>query len=483
MTGNHTVDSLIGRMFKGYKVTRFIARGGMGLVYEGIQESLDRSVALKFLYPHLSTDEKFRERFEREARAIARLDHPNIVRVLDFGTEDMLHFMILDYIDGVSLRDHLIRVHTDGLTLRTETVTSICQQVGSALNYAHEHGYVHRDVKPGNIMLARNGRVFLTDFGVVKLLDAVQGTVTGAVIGTPEYMAPEQANGGNVGPPADLYALAVVTYEMLMGRVPFQAPTPVAVLTKQLNEPPPPPSTIAPWYPPELDGVFARALAKNPADRYQTAAEFNRALNASLNPERPSQQFTPPYTNTGIQTVITPPTSQPTQQSASTPQAQWQSQPTTGTQAPYVAAPVTGAPPASAAYSPTGAGEASPSGVVPPSGMLPPAGATPLPADSGGGRVPVIGAILIGLLILLGAGAAYFLLGGDDDDGKLGGTGDPTATVKVESTATLAAVVETPSAEPTTGGEPTPTVAVAVEPTPTGDTGGQTGEPTPTAAT
>lgn len=484
MTGNQAVDSLIGRVFKGYKVTRFIARGGMGLVFEGVQESLDRSVAIKFLYPHLSDDEQFRERFEREARAIARLDHPNIVRVLDFGTEGQMHFMILDYIDGVSLRDHLIRVQADGLTLRTETVASITQQVGSALTFAHERGYVHRDVKPGNIMLAKNGRVFLTDFGVVKDVGALQGTMTGAVIGTPEYMAPEQANGATVGPAADLYALAVVTYEMLVGRVPFQATTPVAVLTKHLHEPPPPPSTIAPWFGPELDAVFVRALAKNPNERYSTAAEFSQALIAALHAPRGSQQFPPGYVGSGIQTIVTSPTptSHPTQ-TPITPPVSAVVHPVSAT------TPASGVvPPSGVTPSPGGMGPATgapPSGVVPPSGMYPPAGATPLPEDSGRGRVPLTGAILIALLLLLGAGAAYVLTRDDDDNGQLGGTGSETATVTTATENTPTSVAEptktTAAVEPTSAVAKTPTGVAGGNATATSDVAGTGGDPTPTA--
>jgi serine/threonine protein kinase/Tol biopolymer transport system component len=479
MTGNQAVDSLIGRVFKGYKVTRFIARGGMGLVFEGTQESLDRSVAIKFLYPHLSDDDQFRERFEREAHAIARLDHPNIVRVLDFGTEGQMHFMILDYIDGVTLRDHLIRVQTDGLSLRTETVANIVQQVGSALTYAHERGYVHRDVKPGNIMLQKNGRVFLTDFGVVKDVGAMSGTMTGAVIGTPEYMAPEQANGANVGPPADLYALAVVTYEMLVGRVPFQSPTPVAVLTKHLHEPPPLPSTIAPWYGPEVDAVFLRALAKNPNERYSTATEFSQELVAALHAPRGSQQFPPGYVASGIPTMMTPP---PTSHSMQTPATQ----PPSG-----VVHPVTGAPMSGVAqpYQPggmtpppggTGPVTAAPSsGGIPPSGVYPPAGATPLPGESGRGRVPIIGAILIALL-LLGAGAFYVLTRDDsDDDGEQAGAGGVTATsaVVADATETSAGLATQIIAVPTEAAE-TPTAEEVAESTASSEATG--GDPTPT---
>jgi|GEM_PF-2956898 len=486
MTGNQAVDSLIGRTFKGYKVTRFIARGGMGLVFQGVQESLDRPVALKFLYPHLSDDEQFRERFEREARAIARLDHPNIVRVIDFGSDGQLHFMILDYIDGVTLRERLIRIQSDGLTMRSQTISNIVQQVGSALSYAHDRGYVHRDVKPGNIMLDRNGRIFLTDFGVVKDVGAIGGTMTGAVIGTPEYMAPEQASGANVGPAADLYSLAVVAYEMIVGRVPFQSPTPVAVLTKHLHEAPPPPSSLAPWLGPEIDAVFMRALAKNPEERFPTAAAFSQALVSALNAPRGSQQFPPGYVETATQAgdAYTPtshpsgmfPAHQPYQTPTPEPSSypyQPSSTPVSGVAMPTGSTSATGmsqqashtgytqghtSPLGSTGQTfggpPTGA---PPSGAVPPSGVYPPAGATPQPSDSGRRRVPIIGAILIGLL-LIGAGAYYVLTRGDDDNpGQTGASGSETATAEVVVDATNTVAAEAADETSTTTDDPVAT--------------------------
>ncbi|HEU4792657.1 MAG TPA: serine/threonine-protein kinase, partial [Nitrolancea sp.] len=195
MLDSRGIDGLIGRSFNGFRVTRFIARGGMGVVFEGVQESLARPVAIKFLYPHLSGDETFRERFEREARAVARLNHPNIVRVLDFGSDGSLHYIVMDLVDGESLRDRLARLQAEESTLRTDTIISIVQQIGGALSYAHRFDYVHRDVKPANILLAKDGRAYLSDFGVVKIIGDSPLTVAGAVVGTPEYMSPEQSSG------------------------------------------------------------------------------------------------------------------------------------------------------------------------------------------------------------------------------------------------------------------------------------------------
>lgn len=163
----------------------------MGLVFEGVQESLGRRVAIKFLYPHLSAP-TFQERFEREARVIAQFNHPNIVRIFDYGSSGPLHYFIMDLVDGQSLRERLAATHARQEKLDIESILDLVQPVGSALACAHRLGYVHRDIKPGNILLDHDGRAFLTDFGVVKILGQQQMTATGAIVGTPEYMAPEQ---------------------------------------------------------------------------------------------------------------------------------------------------------------------------------------------------------------------------------------------------------------------------------------------------
>lgn len=286
MLDRQGIEGLIGQSFKGYRITRFIDRGGMGVVFEGVQASLDRQVAIKMLYPHLSGDKYFRERFEREARAAARLLHSNIVRVLDFGSDGQLYFMVMDYVEGISLRDRLAQVHAEGLTLQMDTIINIVKQVGGALSYAHRLGYVHRDVKPGNILLNRDGQALLTDFGVVKILGDAAVTTQGLIIGTPEYMAPEQSSGeGEIGPAADQYSLAVVAYEMMVGRVPFRAPTPVALMRMHLVEPPPAPSSIVRWFPPQLEAVLLRALAKKPEERYESIDALLSSLLVAAGPE------------------------------------------------------------------------------------------------------------------------------------------------------------------------------------------------------
>ncbi|WP_160163248.1 serine/threonine-protein kinase, partial [Nitrolancea hollandica] len=308
MLDSRGIDSLIGRSFNGFRITRFIARGGMGVVFEGIQESLARPVAIKILYPHLSNDDTFRERFEREARAVARLNHPNIVRVFDFGSDGVLHYIVMDLVEGESLRDRLARLHAQGISFQTDTIISIVQQIGGALSYAHRLGYIHRDVKPGNILLAKDGRAYLSDFGVVKIIGDSPMTVAGAIVGTPEYMSPEQSSGDEpVTPLSDLYSLAVVTYELMVGRVPFQAPTPVAVMRMQMTEPPPPPSTLQPWFPPEIEAVLMRALVKNPEDRYESVDTFVDSLvDAAQSRSHPSTLHPAGETTLPASTPVTP---------------------------------------------------------------------------------------------------------------------------------------------------------------------------------
>ncbi|MDQ3548524.1 MAG: serine/threonine protein kinase, partial [Chloroflexota bacterium] len=282
MSGSGYFEGLVGTRLGGYVLRRMIARGGMGVVYEGYQESLARPVAIKILYPHLSDDPGFRERFQREARALAQLTHPHIVRVIDFDVSEKYVYMIMELVTGHSLRDELIRLRNQGQVMGIPRTMEILQAVGLALTFAHERGFVHRDVKPGNVLIDEEGQVFLTDFGLVKLEEVAGVTATGAVMGTPEYMSPEQFLAtSTAGPAADQYALAVVAYEMLVGRVPFQAPTPVGLLQKHLQEEPPSILTIDANLPRSVEPVIRRGLAKDPNARYPNVSTFVRDLHAS----------------------------------------------------------------------------------------------------------------------------------------------------------------------------------------------------------
>ncbi len=287
-TTSTITGDLTGRTLGGYRIVSPLGQGGMAEVYKGYQPTLDRYVAVKVLSPRFAADVAFYERFQREATAIARLRHPNIVQVFDFGTVENLTYMVMEYIAGPTLKQRMREVRAqEGLLPRAE-VLSIVREVASALDYAHARGLIHRDVKPANILLRHawgdkavlesEPYAVLTDFGVVKMLEGVQFTATGMTLGTPDYMSPEQARGDEVTPASDLYALGVVVYEMLVGQLPFSADTPLAVLLKHMTDAPPSACTLKPDLPAGVDEVLGRALAKSPADRFKSAGEFAAAL-------------------------------------------------------------------------------------------------------------------------------------------------------------------------------------------------------------
>ncbi len=272
------MEALVGQRFGRYRVLEEIGRGAMGAVFKGYDATLDREVAIKVLAPHLVWDSQFVERFLREARVAARLHHPNIVAIYDVGQEGGWYYFVMEHLPGETLREQIRRRGA----LPPEEVVQIAAQLASALDYAHEQGVVHRDVKPGNVIVDPDGHVTLTDFGIVKAASETHLTATGMTVGTPEYMAPEQATGGEVGPWTDRYALGVVAYEMLSGRVPFQADSTMALLYRIVHEPHPPLHGVRPELPAAVDAVLGRALAKEPARRYPSAQAFVEALERAL---------------------------------------------------------------------------------------------------------------------------------------------------------------------------------------------------------
>ncbi len=260
-----------------YQVVSEIGRGGFATVYKAYQGSLDRHVAIKVLRSEVVQDEQGIQRFQREARAAARLGgHPHIVTIYDYGEQDGRVYLVLEYIEGSTLQERLTQ------PISATEIERITNGVGSALDFAHAHQLVHRDIKPSNVLLSKDGRVVLSDFGIAKLLDAATAS-TGAVIGTPEYMAPEQVTGAGVDARTDIYALGAMVHRIFTGRPLFEGPL-LAVLHKHVHEPPPPMAASGRPIPPGVEEVVQKALAKDPADRYGSAGELAAALSAALRP-------------------------------------------------------------------------------------------------------------------------------------------------------------------------------------------------------
>jgi serine/threonine protein kinase len=291
-------SDLVGKTIGKYRIVARLGRGGMAEVYKGYQPSLDRYVALKILTPRASTDAAFYERFQREATSVAKLRHPNIVQVYDFGNAEGLTYMVMEYLAGPTLKSRMSDLHTQGQLMPRDEALAITRDVAAALDYAHAHGLIHRDVKPANILLRveeahahllpsgvglpEEPYAVLTDFGVVKMLEGIQFTATGMTLGTPDYMSPEQASGEEVTHSSDVYALGVVLYEMLVGQLPFSADTPLAVLLMHMSDSPPPARTVVPDLPAGVDDVLNRALAKSPRERFHSAGELAAALESVL---------------------------------------------------------------------------------------------------------------------------------------------------------------------------------------------------------
>jgi serine/threonine-protein kinase len=263
--------SLVGQVFSNrYEIEREIARGGMAEVYLARDQSLSRPVALKALFPEFAREPSFVERFRREAQAAANLNHPNIVAIYDWGQESGTYFIVMEYVEGRSLRE---LIHSEG-PLEPGQAADIAAEIASALAFAHRSGVVHRDVKPGNVLLTEAGTVKVTDFGIARAGTSDGLTQTGSVMGTATYFSPEQAQGLAVDGRSDVYSVGVVLYEMVCGVPPFVAESPVSVAYKHVREEPIAPSLRNPDVPPALEQIILSALAKDPEHRYQSADDL-----------------------------------------------------------------------------------------------------------------------------------------------------------------------------------------------------------------
>jgi eukaryotic-like serine/threonine-protein kinase len=266
-----------------YEIQRGIARGGMAEVYLARDQLLDRPVAVKVLFPEYARDPSFVERFRREAQSAANLNHPNIVGIFDWGQERGTYFIVMEYVRGRSLRQV---VQADGAFTPRRTA-QIGAEIAGALEFAHRNGVIHRDVKPGNVLLTDDNDVKVTDFGIARANTSDALTQTGAVMGTAAYLSPEQAQGLSVDGRSDVYSLGVVLYEMVTGVAPFRGESPVAVAYKQVRENPDPPSVHAPDLPPDLEHIILTAMSKDADSRYQTAEELRTDLLRFLRGEPP----------------------------------------------------------------------------------------------------------------------------------------------------------------------------------------------------
>jgi serine/threonine-protein kinase len=307
-----------GRVIGGrYTLIGQIGEGGMATVWRAMDEQLGREVAVKILRPQFGADPGFATRFRNEARAAGALSHPNVVQVYDFGTDADSgdQYIVMQLVDG----EDLASVLRERGPLELDEAVEIGAAVADAIDAAHRHGLIHRDIKPGNILLTGSGRTLVTDFGIARAVAEASMTVTGTTIGSVHYFSPEQAAGEEVGPASDQYALGIVIYEMLSGRRPFEGDSAAGVALKRLNEPPPPLSTGIRPVPPPLEAVVMKALARDPAQRYPDAAAFALALRGWRNQEETAALVAPVVAAAAVVPPPLEPTPPPTPPVATPP--------------------------------------------------------------------------------------------------------------------------------------------------------------------
>ncbi|MFT8317178.1 MAG: Stk1 family PASTA domain-containing Ser/Thr kinase [Sporolactobacillus sp.] len=278
---------MIGRKIGGrYQIIARLGEGGMALVYKAKDLILDRLVAVKILRSELAGDEDFIKRFHREAESVASLSHPNIVAIYDIGEEEDLYYIVMEYVHGMSLKEFI----KDYSPIEISESVHIMKQIDAAIANAHSHGIIHRDIKPHNILIDESEHVKVTDFGIAMAVSSATITFTHSIMGSAHYLSPEQAKGGKATVKSDIYAIGIVMFELLTGRLPFPGTSPVSVALKQLRDPLPYPKDFRPEIPQSLENVMLRALAKNPADRYASVAEMYADLKTTLSPERADEE-------------------------------------------------------------------------------------------------------------------------------------------------------------------------------------------------
>ena len=272
-------SSWIGKSISGrYQIEEMLGQGGMSSVYKATDPNLKRAVAVKMIHPHLSSDPDFVKRFEEEAAAVAQLRHHSIIQVYDFNSDEDTYYMVLEFVPGETIQDHLKRLNAEKRRLSVTKAIEYIADICDAVDYAHQRGMIHRDIKPANLMLNVMGQAILMDFGIAKIVGGQRHTATGAVVGTAMYMAPEQIKGESPDKRADIYSLGVTLFEMLSGRPPFEADSAMTLMMMHVNDPVPDLRNLNPDVPDSLVTVINKALAKDPNDRYQSAAQMAAAL-------------------------------------------------------------------------------------------------------------------------------------------------------------------------------------------------------------
>ena len=311
------MTNFIGKRLDHFRVDMLLGEGGMGSVYRAFDVNLARPVALKVMHSHLTRQEEFQQRFLQEAQAAARLSHPAIVDIYHFGRKQDRLYMAMEYVEGDSLGAYIGHLYRNNQIIRLDETLDLLAQVADGLAYAHRQGVVHRDIKPDNILIKvqddpvhdgqSNLRAMVTDFGLAKLREGGVQTVTGTLMGTLAYMSPEQCAGEELDGRSDIYSLGIVLYQLSTGRLPFNIKSPTDAILKHMQEQPPPPSTLRPGLPLEVERIIVRALAKKPEDRFRTAGQMAATLrSAAVNASGQVSPFENAETVVSIATVIRP---------------------------------------------------------------------------------------------------------------------------------------------------------------------------------
>ncbi|MBT2392471.1 protein kinase [Streptomyces sp. ISL-1] len=432
-----------------YQLRDLLGEGGMASVYLAYDSALDRQVAIKTLHTELGREQSFRERFRREAQAVAKLSHPNIVSVFDTGEDELdgslMPYIVMEYVEGRPLGSVLQADIQQYGAMPADKALKVTADVLAALETSHEMGLVHRDIKPGNVMMTKRGIVKVMDFGIARAMQSgvTSMTQTGMVVGTPQYLSPEQALGRGVDARSDLYSVGIMLFQLLTGRIPFDADSPLAIAYAHVQEEPVAPSTINRSVTPAMDALVARALKKNPNERFPSAAamrdECARVASAGQTGAPVIIGGAPATSGAGVGSAVFPPLDQPTPsaQNVQTPYQPGPYGPPTG--APMQAHPQTPAPQYGYPHTPSPAYQTP----GPMASTPPPYNMTPQPGVSGGRggggkrNMPVVvGAIVVALLAVGGLIAAIALNrdpGGGDKTG-----GDPSASESADSGGGLA---------------------------------------------